>query len=99
MTAVLDKPIALDETMFENARPCDSKSVDATVRPWKILGRCPRPAEWKYVMKCCGGIALACDPCHDGHMQPSSPNRARHCIHCEAPFTTLGDATTSVHRI
>jgi hypothetical protein len=98
-TQLMEHPVGIDEIegIADNERLCDSRKVDNTVHPFQVVSQCSRPAEWIYVMKCCGGQALACDPCHDKHLQPSTLQR--HCIHCEHPFTTLGQATRAVYRV
>ena len=99
MTQVIDSPVGFDETIMDNERGCDSRTIDNTVRPWRVVSKCPRPAEWKYVMKCCGGQALACGPCHDIHLNPAPPTKQRHCIYCERKFNTLADGCTAVYRV
>ena len=62
---LLERPIDEILDIGEDERLCDSTTVDNTVRPFRVIGQCSKPVEWIYVMKCCGGQALACDPCHE----------------------------------
>jgi hypothetical protein len=94
-----DRPLDDIEGMEDNERGCDSRVVDTKVQPWRTVSQCPRPAEWIYVMKCCGGQALACGPCHDIHMNPPPRTKQRHCIHCQHPFTTIGEGCSAVYRV
>src|SRR3954452_23948587 len=64
---VLERPIDEVLQIGEDERLCDSTRVDNRVRPFKVISHCSKPAEWIYVMKCCGIQALACDPCHEKH--------------------------------
>jgi hypothetical protein len=91
--------VIIDEVLAigEDERLCDSKTVDNRVRPFRVIGACSKPAEWIYVMKCCGGHALACDPCHEHHLQPAV-NR-RYCTHCWHPFSDLADGARAVYRV
>jgi hypothetical protein len=93
---LLERPIGeiLD---IEDERLCDSKTVDNTVRPFRVISQCSKPAEWIYVMKCCGLQSLACDPCHDQHLQ--RPLYPRYCAHCSHPFSTLADGARAVYRV
>ena len=93
----LDRPIDQILETFEDERLCDSRTIDNTVLPFRVIGECCKPAEWIYVMKCCGGHALACDPCHEQHLQPTR-NR-RYCAHCSHPFATLADGARAVYRV
>lgn len=95
----MDRPIDLDESMFDSDRPCDSRTIDSTVKPFKVMSRCSRPAEWIYVMKCCGGQALACSPCHEQHLNPAPKGKQRHCIVCHRKFNTLADGCMAVYRV
>jgi hypothetical protein len=81
----------------EDERLCDTKTVDNTVRPFQVIDRCSKPAEWIYLMKCCGAHALACDPCHDQHLQRSLCQR--YCAQCSHPFSTLADGARAVYRV
>src|SRR4051794_33713510 len=65
---LLERPIDEMLDIGEDERLCDSKTVDNTVRPFRVISQCSKPAEWIYVMKCCGLQTLACDPCHDQHL-------------------------------
>jgi hypothetical protein len=94
---LLERPIDEILDIGEDARLCDSTRVDNTVRPFRVISECSRPAEWIYVMKCCGGQALACDPCHEQHLQPTLSQR--YCAHCSHPFSTLGDGARAVYRV
>ena len=96
-TRLLTRPI--DETLAigEDVRLCDSRTVDNRVRPFRVISECSKPAEWIYVMKCCGGQALACDPCHEHHLQP--PLNQRYCTHCWRPFGNLADGARAVYRV
>src|SRR5215217_440992 len=96
-TALLERPIDEILDIGEDERLCDSKTVDNTVRPFRVVGECSKPAEWIYVMKCCGAQALACDPCHEQHLQ--RPRYRRYCSHCSHPFSTLRDAARAVYRV
>lgn len=99
MTAVLDRPVDDIESIGEGELPCDSRTVDPKARPRVIISKCDNPAEWLYIMKCCRARVMACHPCHERHMHPAPYNQDRYCIHCEAPFTTLGASTVGVYRI
>jgi hypothetical protein len=94
---LLERPV--DETLDigEDERLCDSKTVDNTVRPFRVIDQCSKPAEWIYVMKCCGVQALACDPCHEQHLQ--RPLYQRYCADCFRPFSTLADGARAVYRV
>jgi hypothetical protein len=94
---LLERPIDEILDIGEDERLCDSTRVDNTVRPFRVISECSRPAEWIYVMKCCGGQALACDPCHEQHLQPTLSQR--YCAHCSRPFSTLGDGARAVYRV
>jgi hypothetical protein len=94
---LLERPIDEILGIGEDERLCDSTTVDNTVRPFRVISQCSKPAEWIYVMKCCGGQAMACDPCHEYHLQP--PSNQRYCAHCSHPFTTLGDGVRAVYRV
>jgi hypothetical protein len=94
---LLDRPIGEVLDIGEDLRLCDSTMVDNTVRPFRMTGRCSNPAEWIYVMKCCGAQALACDPCHEQHLQPTL--RQRYCAQCSRPFRTLADGARAVYRV
>ena len=94
---LLERPIDEILDIGEDERLCDSTTVDNTVRPFRVIGQCSKPAEWIYVMKCCGGQALACDPCHEQHLQP--PLYQRYCAHCSHPFSTLADGARAVYRV
>jgi hypothetical protein len=93
----LEHPLNEILEIVEGERLCDSTRVDNRVRPFRVISQCSQPAEWIYVMKCCGGQALACDPCHELHLQPG-PNR-RYCAHCSHPFRALGDGARAVYRV
>ncbi len=94
---LLERPIDEVLDIGEDERLCDSTTVDNTVRPFRVIGQCSKPAEWIYVMKCCGGQALACDPCHEHHLQ--LPIYQRYCNHCSHPFSTLADGARAVYRV
>ena len=94
---LLERPIDEILDIGEDERLCDSTTVDNTVRPFRVIGQCSKPAEWIYVMKCCGGQALACDPCHEQHLQ--RPLNQRYCAHCSHPFSTLADGARAVYRV
>ena len=94
---LLECPIDEIREMCEDERLCDSTRVDNTVRPFRVISQCFKPAEWIYVMKCCGGQALACDPCHEQHLQP--PLSQRYCTHCSRPFNDLADGARAVYRV
>jgi hypothetical protein len=94
---LMERPIDEILDIGEDERLCDSKTVDNTVRPFRVLSQCSKPAEWIYVMKCCGVQALACDPCHDQHLQ--RPLYQRYCSHCSHPFSTLADGARAVYRV
>ena len=94
---LLERPIDEILDIGEDERLCDSTTVDNTVRPFRVIGQCSKPAEWIYVMKCCGVQALACDPCHEQHLQP--PLNQRYCAHCSHPFSTLADGARAVYRV
>ena len=94
---LLERPIDEILDVGEDERLCDSKTVDNTVRPFKVIGQCSKPAEWIYVMKCCGAQALACDPCHENHLQ--RPRYRRYCASCSHPFSTLADGARAVYRV
>ena len=94
---LMEHPINEIASICEDERLCDSTRVDNRVRPFRVISQCSKPAEWIYVMKCCGGQALACDPCHEQHMQP--PLHPRYCTHCSHPFGTLGDGARAVYRV
>jgi hypothetical protein len=93
----LDRPIHEILDICEDERLCDTKTVDNSVRPFRVISECSKPAEWIYVMKCCGAQALACDPCHDQHLQ--RPRYRRYCSHCAHPFSTLADGARAVYRV
>jgi hypothetical protein len=94
---LLDCPIDEVLDVGEDVRLCDSLTVDNTVRPFRVISQCSRPAEWIYVMRCCGGHTLACDPCHENHLQP--PVNRRYCAHCSHPLSTLADGARAVYRV
>jgi hypothetical protein len=94
---VLERPIDEVLDIGEDERLCDSQTVDNTVRPFRVISQCSKPAEWIYVMKCCRVQALACDPCHDQHLQ--RPLNQRYCAHCSHPFSTLADGARAVYRV
>lgn len=94
---LLDRPVDEVKAIVDSERLCDSTTVDNTVRPFRVINQCANPAEWIYVMKCCGGHALACDPCHEQHLQP--PLNRRYCSHCSHPFMTLADGARAVYRV
>ena len=94
---LLERPIDEILDIGEDERLCDSTTVDNTVRPFRVIGQCSKPVEWIYVMKCCGGQALACDPCHEHHLQ--RPLYQRYCAHCSHPFSTLADGARAVYRV
>ena len=94
---LLERPVDEILDIGEDERLCDSKTVDNTVRPFRVISQCSKPAEWIYVMKCCGGQALACDPCHELHLQPRLYQR--YCAHCSHPFSTLADGARGVYRV
>ncbi|GFG49438.1 hypothetical protein [Mycolicibacterium agri] len=94
---IIGRPIDEILDIGEDERCCDSKTVDNRVRPFRVISACSKPAEWIYVMKCCGGHALACDPCHEHHLQPAV-NR-RYCTHCWHPFSSLADGARAVYRV
>jgi hypothetical protein len=94
---LLERPIDEILDIGEDERLCDSTTVDNTVRPFRVISQCSKPVEWIYVMKCCGGQALACDPCHEQHLQP--PLNQRYCAHCSHPFSTLADGARAVYRV
>jgi hypothetical protein len=96
-TGLLERPIDEVLDIGEDERLCDSKTVDNTVRPFRVISQCSKPAEWIYVMKCCEAQALACDPCHEQHLQ--RPRNQRYCSHCSHPFSTLADGARAVHRV
>ena len=94
---LLERPIDEILDIGEDERLCDSTAVDNTVRPFRVIGQWSTPAEWIYVMKCCGVQALACDPCHEQHLQ--RPLYQRYCAHCSHPFSTLADGARAVYRV
>jgi hypothetical protein len=94
---LLEHPIDEILDIGEDERLCDSTTVDNTVRPFRVIGQCSKPAEWIYVMKCCAIQALACDPCHEQHLQ--RPLHQRYCAHCSHPFSTLADGARAVYRV
>ena len=96
-TRLLERPNDDILDIGEDERLCDSTTVDTGVRPFRVISQCFKPAEWIYVMKCCGAHALACDPCHEHHLQP--PPHQRYCNHCSRPFTTLADGAPAVYRV
>ena|ERR1700754_4004708 len=96
-TRLLQRPVEEILDIGEDVRVCDSTRVDNTVRPFRVISECSRPAEWIYVMKCCGGQALACDPCHEQHQQP--PLSQRYCTNCSHPFSNLADGARAVYRV
>jgi hypothetical protein len=96
-TRLLTRPIDEILAIGEDERLCDSTTVDNRVRPFRVISACSKPAEWIYVMKCCGGHALACDPCHEQHLQP--PLNQRYCTHCSHPFSNLADGARAVYRV
>ena len=85
---LLERPIDEILDIGEDERLCDSTTVDNTVRPFRVIGQCSKPVEWIYVMKCCGVQALACDPCHEQHLQ--RPLYQRYCAHCSHPIQHPG---------
>jgi len=87
---LLERPADEIRKLCEHERLCDSTRIDNTVRPFRVISHCFKPAEWVYVMKCCGAHALACNPCHEQHLQP--PLYPRYCAHCSDSFSTLADA-------
>jgi hypothetical protein len=94
---LLERPIDEILDIGEDERLCDSTTVDNTVRPFRVISQCSKPAEWIYVMKCCGVQTLACDPCHEHHLQ--RPLNQRYCNHCSHPFSTLADGARAVYRV
>ena len=94
---LLERPINEVLSIGEGERLCDSTRVDNRVRPFRVISQCSKPAEWIYVMKCCGGQSLACDPCHEQHLQPTL--YLRYCAHCSHQFSTLGDGARAVYRV
>jgi hypothetical protein len=94
---LLDRPLDEILDIGEDERLCDSTTVDNTARPFRVISQCSKPAEWIYVMKCCGVQALACDPCHEQHLQ--RPRYQRYCSHCSRPFSTLADGARAVYRV
>ena len=94
---LLERPIDEILDIGEDERLCDSTTVDNTVRPFRVISQCSKPVEWIYVMKCCGGQALACNPCHEHHLQ--RPLYQRYCAHCSHPFSTLADGARAVYRV
>ena len=94
---LLERPIDEVLDIGEDERLCDSKTVDNTVRPFRVISQCSKPAEWIYVMKCCGVQALACDPCHEQHLQRT--RYRRYCAQCSHPFSTLADGARAVYRV
>src|SRR5262249_14290801 len=51
---LLKRPIDEILAIGEDERLCDSRTVDIRVRPFLVISECSKPAEWIYVMKCCG---------------------------------------------
>jgi hypothetical protein len=94
---LLERPVDEILNIGEDERLCDSTTVDNTVRPFRVIGQCSKPAEWIYVMKCCAIQALACDSCHEQHLQ--RPLHRRYCAHCSRPFSTLADGACAVYRV
>jgi hypothetical protein len=94
---LVEHPIDEILKLCEDERLCDSTRIDNTVRPFRVISQCFKPAEWIYVMKCCGSQALACDPCHEQHLQP--PLYPRYCAHCSHSFSTLADGARAVYRV
>jgi hypothetical protein len=94
---LMEDPINEVLDIGEDERLCDSTRVDNRVRPFRVISQCSKPAEWIYVMKCCGAQSLACDPCHEQHLQP--PLNLRYCAHCSRQFSTLGEGARAVYRV
>jgi hypothetical protein len=94
---LLERPIDEILDIGEDERLRDSTTVDNTVHPFRVISKWSKPAEWIYLMNCCGAQALASDPCHEPHLQ--RPRDQRYCSHCSDPFSILADGARAVYRV
>lgn len=90
-TAVLERPIAVDEPEVEVEKPC-------TLR-WVATGfECQLPAAWAFTFKCCGYVKVLCDSHFNELLEFVQHIRCRGCGH-EYAWNAVGDVVARAWRI